>query len=88
MFFFKDKNRIFGHTVKNGKISPSRAKIKAVANVAVHVAVNVKDIQLFLSLTGFFRKLIKGYAKAVRPLTDLLKTKIGKIKTAFVSAVE
>jgi hypothetical protein len=34
----------------------------------------IKDIQVFLSFTGFYRRFVHNYLKVVMPLTDLLKT--------------
>uniref|UniRef100_A0AAG5DQ21 RNA-directed DNA polymerase n=1 Tax=Anopheles atroparvus TaxID=41427 RepID=A0AAG5DQ21_ANOAO len=69
---FMQRNITFlGHKVKEGKVSPSEEKIKAVKNF--RVPPNVKAVQAFLGLTGFFRKFVQDYSKIARPLTDLLK---------------
>ena len=36
---------------------------------------NLKEIQVFLGLTRFYRKFVKDYAKVAVPLTDQLKAK-------------
>ena len=36
---------------------------------------SVKDIQVFLGFTGFYRRFIKGYSKITTPLTDHLRGK-------------
>ena len=33
---------------------------------------NAKDVQSFLSLTGYFRKYVASYAAIAKPLSDLL----------------
>ncbi|KPM33866.1 hypothetical protein AK830_g12706, partial [Neonectria ditissima] len=33
----------------------------------------VKDIQIFLGFTGFYRRFVKNYSKIAAPLTDLLR---------------
>jgi hypothetical protein len=34
---------------------------------------DLQNLGVFLGLTGYFRNLIKGYAKIAQPLTDLVK---------------
>jgi len=34
---------------------------------------NIKDVQMFLGLTGYFRKFIEFYSIIAKPLTDLLQ---------------
>ncbi|KAM4061979.1 reverse transcriptase (RNA-dependent DNA polymerase) [Hirsutella rhossiliensis] len=60
---------------------------------------SVKDIQVFLGFTGFYRRFIKNYSKIVSPLTDRLRKGASKpfkldpkamrafedLKTAFTS---
>uniref|UniRef100_A0A2M4CKM2 RNA-directed DNA polymerase n=1 Tax=Anopheles darlingi TaxID=43151 RepID=A0A2M4CKM2_ANODA len=69
--FLQQTITFLGHLVENGRVSPGIEKVKAVKNF--RVPKNVKGIQAFLGLTGFFRKFIKGYAEIARPLTDLLR---------------
>lgn len=60
-----------GYIISNGKIKPSELKIKAVSKFPQPS--NVKSVQSFLGLTGYFRKFIYNYSIIARPLTDLLK---------------
>lgn len=60
-----------GHYIENGTVSPGMEKTKAVREFKTPS--NVKAVQAFLGLTGFFRKFIKSYSIIARPLTDLLK---------------
>jgi len=34
---------------------------------------NVKEIQAFLGMTGFWRRFVKDYAKIGKPITNLLQ---------------
>ena len=37
----------------------------------------LKDIKGFLGFTNFYRSLIKGYRKIIKPLTDLIRKEEG-----------
>ncbi|XP_045500836.1 uncharacterized protein LOC123698286 isoform X4 [Colias croceus] len=54
-----------------GEIKPSVEKIAAVEHF--QTPHNIKSLQSFLGLTGYFRKFIKDYSLIAKPLTDLLK---------------
>ncbi|XP_053968337.1 uncharacterized protein LOC128869757 [Anastrepha ludens] len=60
-----------GHEVEDGRVWPGQEKVKAVKNFPLPK--NLRDVQAFLGLTGYFRKFIKNYAVLARPLTELLK---------------
>ena len=60
-----------GHHIENGQLRPSNLKTKAVQSFSEPK--NVKHIQKFLGLTGYFRKFIPFYSIIARPLSDLLK---------------
>lgn len=55
-------------------------KISAVKNFKVPQ--NVKAVQAFLGLTGFFRKFVPDYSKIAKPLTDLLKKDVPFVMNA------
>ncbi|CAG4953742.1 unnamed protein product [Colias eurytheme] len=57
--------------LKKGEIKPSVEKIAAVEHF--QTPNNIKSLQSFLGLTGYFRKFIKDYSLIAKPLTDLLK---------------
>lgn len=69
--FIQQSISFLGHHVKNGTVSPGVEKISAVKNF--REPKNVKAVQAFLGLTGYFRKFIQDYSQIARPLTDLLK---------------
>jgi len=60
-----------GYVVEEGKIYPLPEKIKAVANYPEPK--ELKDIQSFLGLSGYFRKFIPLYSVIAKPLSDLLQ---------------
>lgn len=72
--FLQSKVEYLGFIIENGKIQPMQHKLDAVINFPEPK--NVKHIQSFLGLTGFFRKFIHNYALISLPLSDMLK-KIG-----------
>lgn len=69
--FLQRKINFLGHILENGTISPSTEKTRAVETFPQPR--NVKNVQSFLGLTGFFRKFIHQYALKARPLSNLLK---------------
>ncbi|GFV47822.1 retrovirus-related Pol polyprotein from transposon 17.6 [Trichonephila clavipes] len=69
---FKSKNEdACRHVIQNDIIQPSAEKTVAVCNFPEPK--NVKDVQSFLGLTGYFGKYIPSYAMIARPLSDLLR---------------
>lgn len=69
--FLKKKIQYLGYIICDNEVQPSPDKIKAVANFAKPN--NIKAVQSFLGLTGYFRKFVKDYALIAKPMTDLLK---------------
>lgn len=69
--FMKKKIEYLGYIIEERKIQPSEEKIVAVSKFKIPK--DVKALQSFLGLTGYFRKFVKNYALIARPLTDLLK---------------
>lgn len=69
--FFKKEIEYLGYIVKDNKVRPSKEKIKAVSNFKKPN--NIKSMQSFLGLTGYFRKFIRNYSLIAKPMTDMLK---------------
>ena len=65
--FLRESINFLGHIIGGGNIKPSLEKTKAVMNFPQPR--NVKEIQSYLGLTGFFRKFIKGFALVAKPLS-------------------
>ena len=68
--FFRREVTYRGHVVSQEDIRTDPSKIEAVLNWPEPKT--VKEVQKFLRLTGYYRRLQKGYASIVRPLKDLL----------------
>lgn len=69
--FLQRKITFLGFVIENNTVRPSMEKTKAIE--LFPQPNNLKAVQSFLGLTGFFRKFIKDYALVARPLTQLLK---------------
>lgn len=60
-----------GQYVSEGQIRMDDSLVKAVEDWPEPK--NVKEIQKFLGLSGYYRKFIKDYAKVARPISDLVR---------------
>ncbi|GFW89039.1 retrovirus-related Pol polyprotein from transposon 17.6 [Trichonephila clavipes] len=69
--FIKSKIEFLGHIIEKGTIKPSLDKTKAVQNFPEPK--NVKQVQSFLGLSGYFRKFNQNYSIIAKPLSDLLR---------------
>lgn len=69
--FLQSQVEYLGHIVENGCVKPLKRKTLAVKQFPVPT--NVKQVQSFLGLTGYFRKFIPRYSLIARPLSQLLK---------------
>ena len=72
-----------GHVVSEEVIRTDPAKLEAVTNWPEPKT--VKEVRMLLGFTGYYRRIMKGYASIVRSLNDLLigqptkkKAKTGK----------
>lgn len=69
--FMKKEITYLGYIINEGEIRPSKEKIAAVSRFPIPQ--DIKALQSFLGLTGYFRKFIRNYSLIAKPLTDLLK---------------
>ena len=60
-----------GHVISAQGIHPNPDKITAIRNLKPPS--NVKEVRMFLGLTGYFRKFVKAYATLAEPLYVLTK---------------
>lgn len=89
--FLQSKIEFLGHIVENGQVYPSIHKVEAVRKFPE--LTNVKQVQSFLGLSGYFRKFIPNYSIIARPLSNLLKSNTkfqfaAKEKEAFIHLKE
>jgi len=69
--FACEELEFLGHVISKDGIAPDDRKIKAINEYPVPT--NVKDIQSFLGMTGFYRQFIQDYSEITSPITELLK---------------
>ncbi|GBM66896.1 Transposon Ty3-G Gag-Pol polyprotein [Araneus ventricosus] len=67
--FLKRKIEFLGYVIEEGTVRPSPSKTIAIQNFPEPK--NVKQMQTFLGLTGYFRKFVPGYSKIA--LSDMLR---------------
>lgn len=69
--FLQTEVQYLGYRITKGTIQPSQEKTKAISKFPLPK--NIKDVQKFLGLTGYFRKFIQNYALLTKPISDLLR---------------
>jgi len=72
--FLRREVEFLGHVVKNGTIRPSEQKTRAVT--CFPEPKNMRQVQSFLGLSGYFRKFVPGYSTIAHPLSNLLRTDV------------
>jgi hypothetical protein len=60
-----------GHIISKGGISVNPGMVQDV--LSWNVPTSVGDIQSFLGLPGYYRRIIKGFSKISKPMTELLE---------------
>ena len=68
--FLRSRATYLGQVVSEDGIETDPEKTEALKTWSVPTS--VKDVRAFLGFTGYYRKLLKDYAKIARPLNDLL----------------
>lgn len=69
--FLKQEVGFLGHVVTIGGVKMDPSKVSAVRECAAPR--DVKQLQAFLGLAGFYRRFVAGYSGITAPLTQLLK---------------
>ena len=70
-FLFRGEVQLLGHTVGRNVVRPSLDKTAAIKQFPRPT--DVKGVQAWLGLSGFYRRFIRSYADIARPLTQLLR---------------
>lgn len=82
--FLQREINFLGFVITKNEVKPSMEKTRAVQDFPKPT--QVKGVQSFLGLTGFFRKFIDQYAQKAKPLSQLLRKdtpfKFGDIERA------
>ena len=76
-FFCKEINYL-GHHVSAKGMKPGMDNMESIAEMAPPKTVT--GIRRFLGATRFYRRFIKGYAKIVQPLNNLISDENSKLK--------
>ena len=84
--YLRPELKYLGHLITADGVKPNPVKIKAVKERKK--LTNVKQVQSFLGLAGYYRKFIKNFSSIARPLTKLAKKETifdwtSKCKEAF-----
>jgi hypothetical protein len=66
--------QILGHTLNNGKISPSDDKVEVIKQLTT--ITSKRKLASFLGLVNYYRNHIKSFSEIAFPLTELLKKKV------------
>lgn len=74
--FCKEQVVYVGHTVSKDGIGPDPAKVSAIVNWPTPTS--PEDVRRFLGLAGFYRKMVKDFAKIAHPLTVLMPAPVKK----------
>lgn len=72
--FISSRVEFLGHIIEDGGVKPSLQKTQAIKHFPVPK--NVKQVQSFLGLAGFFRKFIQNFSIISKPLSDLTRNDV------------
>lgn len=61
--------KYLSHVISSQGIDPDQSKIEAM----LHKNLRIKQLRVFLGVTGYYRRFIKNYASTVFNLTELLR---------------
>ena len=76
-FFMKENNYLVYHISEEG-MKPGMQNVEGIAKMVPPMM--VMGVCHFLGATGFYRRLIKGYAKIAQPLEELISEENSKLK--------
>jgi hypothetical protein len=68
--FWMKQVAFLGHVILKGGISVDPSKVQDV--LSWNVPTSIGDIQSFLGLAGYYRRIIEGFLKISKPMTKLL----------------
>ena len=71
--WFSSSIKLLGHIVSSKGIEMDTEKVRAINEMPY--CRNVKQVQQFLGLCGYYRKFVKDFAKIAAPLYELIKKK-------------
>jgi len=71
LVFHQEEVEFQGYIVKTSGVTMSDRKVKSVQNWA-HPR-SVKEFQIFIGFANFYRRFIKDFSKACKPITETLK---------------
>ena len=77
--FFRTEISYLGHKVSAAGMEPGTDGLKGIMEIAPPATYT--QVQKFLFVTGYFRRYIKGYARIVKPLNNLLQGENSKLKS-------
>lgn len=73
--FIKTEVEFLGFIVSENGLKPNPKKVEAIQKYPEPT--NLKELRMFLGLSGYYRRFIKDYAKLAKPLTNLLRGEDG-----------
>jgi hypothetical protein len=79
-FLFRSRISFLGHVISAQGIEPDHNRVKCILEAN---PIKKKDIQSWLGLAGYYRKMIPQFASKAAPLYDLLKDKSKKHKSTL-----